>query len=407
MLVQFGSEWVIAGVLSGGTTNTSVYGDISWWTGTAVFRSAIENAGGEFVTGLEINFPAPLPDLISSAGGETVTVEIVPSDADPFVAGSGTFHVDSGAGFQEFPLTAASATTFTATFPTPASCPTTVEYFFSFELDSGAIVTSPANASAGSANVYRASAADQVDFDDLFDFETPVGFTVGAPDDDATTGIWERVNPNGTQAQPEDDNTPNGTIAWVTGQGTPGGGLGDEDVDNGATSLVSNRIDLTGTDSATIAYARWYSNDAGNAPNADVFEVFVSDDDGQNYVLVETVGPAGAGTSGGWIDAGFNVSDFVSLTSTVRVKFVASDEDDGSIVEAGVDDVRVLGVSCSSDDCAADLAAPFGIVDIDDVDAFIGAFVAGDALADLAAPFGLIDIDDVDAFIDAFLAGCP
>ncbi|MEM7756211.1 MAG: S8 family serine peptidase [Planctomycetota bacterium] len=56
---------------------------------------------------------------------------------------------------------------------------------------------------------------------------------------------------------------------------------------------------------------------------------------------------------------------------------------------------------------AGDLAAPFGVLDLGDVDAFIGAFVASDASADLTAPFGVIDLDDVDAFISAFLAGCP
>ena len=55
----------------------------------------------------------------------------------------------------------------------------------------------------------------------------------------------------------------------------------------------------------------------------------------------------------------------------------------------------------------ADLAAPFGIVDITDVDAFILAFLAPDPAADLVVPFGIIDLDDVDAFIAAFLAGCP
>ncbi len=44
-------EWVIAGTLSGGTTSTSVYGDISWWTGVAPFRSQIEAAGGVFLGG--------------------------------------------------------------------------------------------------------------------------------------------------------------------------------------------------------------------------------------------------------------------------------------------------------------------------------------------------------------------
>ena len=401
VLVQFGNEWVIAGVLSGGTTSTSVYGDISWWTGTAVYRDAIESAGGGFVTGLEILLPNGLPELLSSSGGETLNVEIIPSDADPVVAGSGTFHVNTGSGFQQFPLMQDSATTFSATFPAPDDCPTNVEYFITFDLQSGTTVTSP----SGAGNVYTTAAADQVDFDDLYDFETSVGFSAGAPGDNATTGVWVRVNPVGTAAQPEDDNTPTGTIAWVTGQGNVGGGLGDNDVDGGTTSLVSNQIYLTGTESATISYARWYSNNAGASPNADIFQVFVSDDDGANYVLVETVGPTGAGTSGGWIETAFNVADFVNLTSTVRVKFVASDLGDGSIVEAAIDDVRILGVSCAADTCPADLTGD-GVLDFFDVSAFLSAYNAQDPAADFTGD-GSFDFFDVSAFLNAFNAGCP
>ena len=58
VLINTGSEWAIAGVLSGGTSPTSQFGDISWWTGTAVFREDIEAVGGEFVTfgELEVSF---------------------------------------------------------------------------------------------------------------------------------------------------------------------------------------------------------------------------------------------------------------------------------------------------------------------------------------------------------------
>jgi len=55
----------------------------------------------------------------------------------------------------------------------------------------------------------------------------------------------------------------------------------------------------------------------------------------------------------------------------------------------------------------ADIAPPFGILDLSDNDAFIAAFLAGDALADVAPPFGILDLTDTDTFITAFLAGCP
>ena len=68
ILVQNGSEWAIAGVLSGGTTNTSVYGDISWWTGIANFQSQIEAAGGIF-----LDFGASVQ--VTQSGGSTSVEE--------------------------------------------------------------------------------------------------------------------------------------------------------------------------------------------------------------------------------------------------------------------------------------------------------------------------------------------
>lgn len=49
LLINFNNEWLVAGVLSGGTTANSVYGDISWWTGVAPFRTQIQSFGGAFV----------------------------------------------------------------------------------------------------------------------------------------------------------------------------------------------------------------------------------------------------------------------------------------------------------------------------------------------------------------------
>ncbi len=404
VLVRFGNEWVIAGVLSGGTTSTSVYGDISWWTGTAIYRSDIEASGGAFVTGLEILFPDGRPEVISTDGGDTVRINIIPSEADPIVPGSETFTVNTGSGFQQFALVPDSQNSYLATFP-DAACLTSVEYFFSFQLQSGTIVKAPEGADPPRARGFFTVAASEVTPDDLYDFETPVGFTVGAPGDDATSGIWVRVDPIGTAAQPEDDYTPDGTIAWVTGQGTPGGPLGENDVDGGTTSLVSNRIDLSATEFATISYARWYSNDTGAAPNADVFEVFVSDDDGQTYTLVETVGPAGEGTSGGWIETSFVVGDFVDLTSTIRVKFVASDLGAGSLVEAAIDDVRVFGVSCSPDTCTGDVNGDFQ-VNLADLNLVLANFGQTSPLGDANAD-GQVNLADLNIVLASFGNTCP
>lgn len=55
----------------------------------------------------------------------------------------------------------------------------------------------------------------------------------------------------------------------------------------------------------------------------------------------------------------------------------------------------------------ADIAEPFGILDLADITAFIAGFTSQDPIADLAEPFGIFDLADITAFVDAFTTGCP
>jgi hypothetical protein len=165
---------------------------------------------------------------------------------------------------------------------------------------------------------------------------------VGAPDDNATTGVWERVDPtatvNGiTTVQPEDDHTPNpGALCFVT-DGS-GGAQGDFDVDGGKTTLTSPLLDLTGYGTVTLRYYRWFTNDTGNSPNEDPWVVEVSSDGGTNWIGLE-------GTTVSeriWKLMEFNLEEHINVTDQVRVRFIASDNGGGSVVEAAVDDVQIL-----------------------------------------------------------------
>jgi hypothetical protein len=78
--------------------------------------------------------------------------------------------------------------------------------------------------------------------------------------------------------------------------------------------------------------------------------------DGSNWVDVETVGPTGSDTSGGWNYHEFNLSSLVAPSSQVQVRFIASDEGSGSIVEAAVDDFQVFELDCEF--CQTDLGGP-------------------------------------------------
>jgi hypothetical protein len=56
--------------------------------------------------------------------------------------------------------------------------------------------------------------------------------------------------------------------------------------------------------------------------------------------------------------------------------------------------------------CPADLATPFGVLDLADIGAFVGAFVANEAIADLDQN-GVFDLADISEFVASFVNGCP
>lgn len=54
----------------------------------------------------------------------------------------------------------------------------------------------------------------------------------------------------------------------------------------------------------------------------------------------------------------------------------------------------------------ADLAPPYGLLDLSDANAFAAGFVGMDPIADLTAD-GLFDLADINLFVTAFVGGCP
>ena len=248
----------------------------------------------------------------------------------------------TGTGFQAISMTPGAPGTWSADIPA-AACGDTPAFYYSLDDPSCGPILLPAGAPAA---VYTALVGNSITsaFDDC---EAPSGWTAGVATDDATTGVWERVNPEGTAAAPGDDHSPSGTQCWVTGQGAPGGSEGANDVDGGTTTLLTPIFDLSSGSNPLISYWRWYSNDTGGSPNADTMTVDISDDGGASWVPLEVVGPT-QDASGGWIEATFTLTDFVNSTSQVQLRFMASDVGTGSIVEAAIDDLWIKDVSCNS-----------------------------------------------------------
>jgi hypothetical protein len=176
------------------------------------------------------------------------------------------------------------------------------------------------------------------------DFEAAHGWTVGAAGDNATTGIWVRADPNGTYngtalVQPEDDHTPApGVTCFVTGNAAVGGGQGDNDVDGGVTTLLSPIFDLSTRANASVRYYRWYTNDTGASPETDIWAVDVSANGGTTWTRIETLGSSDRT----WRLVERDLEAYVPLTSQIRFRFVARDDEPGSIVEAAIDDFSLV-----------------------------------------------------------------
>ncbi len=306
---------------------------------------------GLFVWGLgepqlSFEFPNGVPDRIAS-NGQTLTVEVVEAAGSNLSNDEINLHIDTGSGFVITPIqpTTPGGTTFDVSLPSGLECASRIEFFFSGKSQDGQTWRAPETAPVAN---FISIVADEIVDAFVDDFETDLGWTVGDAMDTATTGIWTRVDPNGTAAQPENDNTPDpGTMCFVTGQGGVGGSLGAADVDNGTTTLISPTFDGTGTN-ATISYYRWFSNNGGANPNQDVLLVDISNDNGDTWENLETVGPASPESSGGWFFAQVMIDDVVAPTATMRVRFVAEDADPGSIVEAAIDDFAVSSLQCAA-----------------------------------------------------------
>jgi len=179
------------------------------------------------------------------------------------------------------------------------------------------------------------------------DFEVGASnWTRVAPPNQATAGLWvwsDPVGSGGGAVQPEDDHTVDpGHFCWVTGNAaSPTAGVGDADVDGGATILLSPTLNLSGLPNPVISYWRWYVNDAGSNPGTDTLRVEISNNNGSTWKVLEKV----LQSQSAWVNKTVAVNSLLPPTSAMRVRFIAEDLGGGSVVEAALDDFMVFDQS--------------------------------------------------------------
>ncbi|MFI6793547.1 M14 family zinc carboxypeptidase [Nonomuraea sp. NPDC050383] len=168
-------------------------------------------------------------------------------------------------------------------------------------------------------------------------FESATAWTADpSGTDTATAGQWERGDPADTTSSGAKQlgTTVSGANDLVTGR-LAGTAAGDHDVDGGVTSIQSPPITLPSGGTLSLSLS-WYLAHGSNSSSADYLRVRVVGD--TTATVLQQAGAA-ANRNGSWSAATADVTAFAG--QTVRVVIDAADVSGASLVEAGVDDVRI------------------------------------------------------------------
>ncbi len=170
------------------------------------------------------------------------------------------------------------------------------------------------------------------------DFETNQGWTVNPlATDTATLGRWERGDPQATSSSGTKQlgTTVSGVNDLVTGR-LSGAAAGDNDIDGGRTSIQSPAIILPATGTITLTF-NYYMAHGSNSSSADYLRVFVVG--ATTTTVLQELGAANDDDAV-WATATVNLSAFAG--QTIRIRVEAADASGASLVEAAVDDVRIV-----------------------------------------------------------------
>jgi hypothetical protein len=349
--------------------------------------------------GLVLSYPGGVPTSLSA--GQTTQIEVEVSGLGGAVPedDTGMQYVSvNGGPFDSTSMVFLGGNTYQATLPA-IECPGELSFYFSVEDSVGGTFFDPASAPG---STYSAMAIDGTEVErDEFEGDTS-GWTV-TDDPSLTSGSWEVVDPNGTLvsgslAAPEDDasNGAENVLCFVTENGSVGGAAATNDIDGGPTILTSPVIDLEDAD-AEIAVSLWAFTNGD-----DVLITQVSN--GGPWVEVTALTVSDTGSA--WESRSFVVGDYVEPSDQTRVRFIASDNPNNNVSEAGVDNFQVTKFICEDPvGCAEDCASPpDGQVDVTDLLELLSQWSVG-GTCDFDG--GGVSVSDLLQMLSAWGNNCP
>ncbi len=168
------------------------------------------------------------------------------------------------------------------------------------------------------------------------DFESERGWMVNPNGSDtATAGRLERANPeqtvNGSTVM-QQGTTTSGSFGLITGP-LAGTSVGAHDLDGGVTTVQSPQITLPAGSSYSLTFNHYLAH-LNNASSADYLRVRIA-----STILYTRTGSATT-IGAAWAPASIDISAFAG--QTIRLIIEAADTNPGSLVEAAIDDVRIL-----------------------------------------------------------------
>lgn len=283
----------------------------------------------------------------------TVTVDYAWALNDAIMA----YRINDGTAWTTVSLPNIGGDVYSASIPAQSNG-TIVAYYVALENLNGTLANVlPVAADLSDPNVpfYVLVGYEQNRIEDFDNFQAS-DWEEGLPSDNNSTGTWiidipiGSFSADGVMVQTDADYTSgagNIACAITANAANASAALGDSDVDDGHTTLVSTIFDLTSFQNPAISYWRYYTNSppSGANPGQDWWQVLVSNN-GSDWVYVENTKVSDAS----FRRVAFRVLDYVDLTDNISLKFIASDSihpgsplefEGGSLVEGAMDDLEL------------------------------------------------------------------
>ena len=378
------------------TSGLTYYIRVTGWSGSV--GNYVLNISGPAcapTAPLSINLPNGAPNSVSPTSGATFDVQIA-DVSETYATGTAQVHYrfDGGA-YLTAALSDLGGGSFSASLPAGA-CGQTAEFYVSAESTIGSVVTSPATAPA---SVYAAPVG-LVDVLIADNFETDMGWTTDPGS--ASSGQWQRgvpVNDPSWAYDPASDSDGSGQCYLTQNQ------AGNTDVDGGDVLLISPVIDMS----------------AGNVTIEYDYYLYLTDASGLDWLRLAI---SSNGTAGPWTNIAEHNTDGglgwrhhtitqteldsagVVLGANMALRFRAIDADPQSIVEAGVDALRISTFTCGgAPPCLGDLDGDFDI-DLTDLALLLSDFdCSGGCVGDVDGD-GDTDLTDLAVLLSVFEAPC-